>query len=413
MLTDFYSSSGNGPLNAIEAQRLIENLKRIDIEDVGSPQWMKQRSVIETLNLQAHHNAMFNQDEFIVEAFISFGMIPTLIHELIVIEAWKLKIGPLLENEMVQNSSSMKPYFINYHEANIINLLECMLYHRDAVLGCEEMMIELVDYCQRKVNYLLITSSPTNVQQQEDQRQQLDDARQVFKDQLREMQLNICMCALTVLRYFTDHISLVPPSIMNRMLDTHDFAIALIYLVDRAPWKKRIGPKTYKFINGSWTEVKGDQILKLTQHEAQVWLAINNLIVDPECRLKYQYNSFRKDTLLKLKRHMNEILIDQIHVLTDLQRAVEEIQIMNPPEAANVSMLLIEQVPELYEMLMRKDFEEIAQAQSTTLFDEDENEKREEMIRMAKLFSEMVDLTTGTNNGSDGNGEYQQVPLTK
>ena len=65
---------------------------------------------------------------------------------------------------------------------------------------------------------------------------------------------------------------------------------------------------------------------------------------------------------------------------------------MNPPEAANHSMLIIEHVPELRNSMMKNDFEEIAQMQAQTLFDEDENEKREEMMRMAKLFAEMVDL---------------------
>eukprot|EP00951_Prasinocladus_malaysianus_P045569 scaffold609240_cov43-Prasinocladus_malaysianus.AAC.1 len=52
-----------------------------------------------------------------------------------------------------------------------------------------------------------------------------------------------------------------------------------------------------------------------------VWLAINNLVVDPAFREKYDFNEFRKDALQSLRRYMNELLFDQLPVLKDLQRA--------------------------------------------------------------------------------------------
>ena len=74
---------------------------------------MKQRELIEQLNMQAHHNVVSNHDEFIVEAFISFEKVPVLIHELIAIETWKLRVAPLIEDELVKNcKNSMKPYLL-------------------------------------------------------------------------------------------------------------------------------------------------------------------------------------------------------------------------------------------------------------------------------------------------------------
>jgi hypothetical protein len=47
----------------------------------------------------------------------------------------------------------------------------------------------------------------------------------------------------------------------------------------------------------------------------QVWLAVNNLVVEPRCRAKYGADEWRRDRLLSLKRHMNELLFDQLPVL--------------------------------------------------------------------------------------------------
>ena len=46
----------------------------------------------------------------------------------------------------------------------------------------------------------------------------------------------------------------------------------------------------------------------------QVWLTVNNLVVEPKCRAKYVLDDFRKECLLSLKRFMNELLFDQMPV---------------------------------------------------------------------------------------------------
>ena len=46
-----------------------------------------------------------------------------------------------------------------------------------------------------------------------------------------------------------------------------------------------------------------------------MWLAINNLAVDPRARAKYNLDEYRRDRLLGLKRYLNELLFDQLPVL--------------------------------------------------------------------------------------------------
>lgn len=63
----------------------------------------------------------------------------------------------------------------------------------------------------------------------------------------------------------------------------------------------------------------------LTRQLVQVWLALNNLMVDPHCRAKYNLDDFRKETLFTLRRFLNDILIDQLPVLKDMQRMLDEL----------------------------------------------------------------------------------------
>lgn len=51
--------------------------------------------------------------------------------------------------------------------------------------------------------------------------------------------------------------------------------------------------------------------------------------MEPECRKKYELNDFRKNNLLRLRKYMNEILMDQIPNLTLMLRALEELSMMN------------------------------------------------------------------------------------
>lgn len=68
--------------------------------------------------------------------------------------------------------------------------------------------------------------------------------------------------------------------------------------------------------------------------------------MDPSCRAKVlQQGSHHSESPLRLRRHMNEVLLDQLPVLADLKRVLEELALgcAGVPYAAN-STLIIEQV---------------------------------------------------------------------
>lgn len=48
----------------------------------------------------------------------------------------------------------------------------------------------------------------------------------------------------------------------------------------------------------------------MTKIEAQLWLTIYNLFMTGESSRKYEITTFRKNNLLRLRKFMNEVLLD-------------------------------------------------------------------------------------------------------
>jgi hypothetical protein len=48
-----------------------------------------------------------------------------------------------------------------------------------------------------------------------------------------------------------------------------------------------------RYVGAKWQAVPASERLRLGQHDAQVWLALNNLLVDPTARAKYDLDEFR------------------------------------------------------------------------------------------------------------------------
>ena len=58
--------------------------------------------------------------------------------------------------------------------------------------------------------------------------------------------------------------------------------------------------KLKKFENGTWHVVPPEDQVKMTKLDGQVWLALLNLMLSPECQRKYHFDGFNKSQLLKV-----------------------------------------------------------------------------------------------------------------
>jgi hypothetical protein len=75
-----------------------------------------------------------------------------------------------------------------------------------------------------------------------------------------------------------------------------------------------------------------------TQHPHSRSLCLTTLCFPTLCH--------RKERLVRLRRHMHEVLLDQLPLLRDLQRVLDEaaLNVGPPPEAAKAGRLILEQV---------------------------------------------------------------------
>lgn len=75
-----------------------------------------------------------------------------------------------------------------------------------------------------------------------------------------------------------------------------------------------------KFDEQKWNDVAPVDLLKLTKTEGQVWLILYNLMCDKDCRAKYYFHSSRKGGIMRLRKYMNDLLLDQLPPLSEVQR---------------------------------------------------------------------------------------------
>lgn len=182
--------------------------------------------------------------------------------------------------------------------------------------------------------------------------------------QTRKMAFGVGTAALGVLRYLCEHVAKLPLSAASRLLDTHDVPLAMVPLIENPPWTKRSkAGKWFKHQNHAWKEVPPADLLKLTPLEGQPWLAVYNLLCDKGCRGKYAMHSYRRGAIMRIRKYMHDVLLDQLPVLAALQRYLDELQVSDAsgasaPGAGQAgsdvpSMFVLEVQPDIHDTVVR------------------------------------------------------------
>ncbi|VFV17372.1 zinc finger mynd domain-containing [Lynx pardinus] len=282
-----------------EAAVLVRGLRSFPLREIGSGGWNQQHENLEKLNMQAILDATASQGEPIQELLVTHGKIPTLVEELIAVEMWKQKVFPVLcrlEDFKPQNTFPI--YMVVHHEASIINLLETVFFHKEVCESAEDAVLDLIDYCHRKLTLLVAQSSRGGPPEEEEC--QSSTPMQELQKQAELMEFEIASKALSVLRYITDCVDSLSLSTLNRMLSTHDLPCLLVELLEHNPWSRREGGKLQQFEGGRWQTVAPSEQQKLSKLDGQVWIALYNLLLSHEARARYCFTSFAKGQLLKI-----------------------------------------------------------------------------------------------------------------
>lgn len=389
--------SGN-ILDVSEAERYVEELEKFSLEEVGSSRWMMQHERIEKLNLQAHISANSKHDEYVLEAISTFGKMETLIHDLLLIEIWKDSVYPLLVQDLA-GRNSMRLYFILYHEATLINLFEVLLFHKYVIEGAGEKMLELVDYVGRKLARLNGGHDFRNIYEASTSTSAKDIADKLAsrtpKEELQqhydEIEFRVCVSACAVGRFICEHADILPLNVVSRITDTHDYLLSFVPLIENPPWIRRTSEgKWQKLVDFKWQEVPPIDLLKITKLEGQPWIALYHLMAKAVFRERYHLNSFRKGQILRVRKYLNEVLLDQLPFLTDIQRYMDELTITEVPEPSSMhdSVFMFQQVSVMREALLKnKNWSAVAQEQKDKVFTMTDRTD-EDVRRMANLYAD-------------------------
>ncbi|XP_066553619.1 zinc finger MYND domain-containing protein 10 isoform X1 [Amia ocellicauda] len=376
-----------------EVEGFVRGLERFPLRDIGSPRWFRQHEYVQKLNMQAILSASCGQEELVKEQLVSVGKIPTLVHEMISVEIWKQKVLPVLSRLRDFNPKSTFPlYMVIHHEATIINLLETILFHQDSCESAEPAVLDLIDYCHRKLTLLAARNTAGDAAAEDGLPlglgAQTDSTLQELLRLSSALEFDIALKALSVLRYVSDHIDSFSLSALTRLLSTHNLPCVLVHLVETCPWSRRSKGQLEKYVDGKWLQIPREDQLKMTKLDGQVWIALLNLLLRPDCQKKYDFNSFNKSQLLKLRGFLTEVLIDQLPNLSELQVFLSHLSITDsaPPKQG----LVLEQIPEMWNDIMKENsgkWKAIAKYQVKEAFNPSDEDLRQQAHRLAQTYS--------------------------
>ncbi|XP_004615274.1 zinc finger MYND domain-containing protein 10 [Sorex araneus] len=376
-----------------EADALVRGLQSFPLLEMGSGGWNQQHENLEKLNMQAILDATASQGEPIQELLVTHGKIPTLVEELITVEIWKQKVFPILcKLEDFKPQNTFPIYMVVHHEASIINLLETVFFHKEVCESAEDSVLDLLDYCHRKLTLLVARSSHSSPLEkevkEEDEESQYSNPMQELQKQAELMEFEIALKALSVLRYITDCVDSLSLSTLNRMLSTHNLPCLLVELLEHSPWSRQgEGGTLQRFEAGCWKTVAPSEQQKLSKLDGQVWLALYNLLLSPEARSRYCLTSFAKGQLLKLRAFLTDTLVDQLPNLTDLQAFLAHLALTEAQSPKKD--LVLEQIPEIWARLEQENrgkWRAIAKHQLRTVFSPSERDLRLQARRWAETY---------------------------
>ena len=364
---------------------LIQGLRPFHVSQICSKEWKEQRQSVELLNFCSHTNANLKKDDFVMTSLVRHEKLPILLHELLVMDVWRRRVLPKVATDVMESPSGVYLY-CNY-ELILLNFLECLLYFEEAVVSLEDSVLELLDYCWRQVNMYLAEGSAKIAAVPSESK----SAAEVFSSQQWQMQSSRAMTCVSLLWFIVDRLGSLPMAAMNAVLLKNDLLVGFSDVLIAQPWQRRANGVYHKFVNGKFDIV--DDALRVCVPEAHSWFAIHKLLCDRECRRKYPYTTYKKEAILRIKRFLNDTLVDQIPALVDVQRALEELSFLEPPSGTEEkfkSTLIIEPVAQFLEAIDRGDWDGEARAMSRML--KDPTERMEDARRLGFIFDQMMDL---------------------
>ncbi|PSN56601.1 Zinc finger MYND domain-containing protein 10 [Blattella germanica] len=316
------------------------------------PSWFEFHEHVQKLHQQALIETRELKEEIVKDMMVSHNKIPILVHEVICVSLWREKVLPRILKKEVEIHTNFVPYMvlIDYSASAIVQLLS--------------------NKCDDEKDPELTTKT---------------DISESLEDKQKTLYFSIAIKCISIIGCIAQNLDSMPLSATSRMFSTHDIPILLTNIIERNPWIKRNSAgKTLKFEDFTWKETKGEENMKVTRAEAQTWLALRHLLLDPRCPAHYDINEYRKNQLMKLQCFLQETLMDQLSPLIDLKYWLAQLASSNPPPTPK-RPLILEVIPQ-----NSKRWSSIAKKHAEVMFSKDENQIK----AITKSLSDAYNLDT-------------------
>lgn len=340
----------NNIIEPMEYDFFIQNVRKFQVNQIGTNQWLESHEILIKFNQQAIIEASSFREELVKELFIINDKIEVLVHEAYCIFVWRTKILPKITIKDYEANATFILYSILYHEATAISLLETLLYHENGCAALGDASIDLIDYCAQAVVQLIGLTHLKHFEDAPDtSKLTLEKASDEIERQKKDLLFKIGLRCLTILSFLADKMDSLPISVIRRMVVTHDIPCMLCEILHCKPWIRSING-IEKYIDDKWVPVNGIDIVKLTKTEAQVWFCMRNLLFSRDAMDYYEINEFRQRELGKCQLLLSVHVIDQLPPLGNLKHLLCTLNVSNSKTKSG--NIILEEMPKVKDELI-------------------------------------------------------------
>ncbi|CAG9792736.1 unnamed protein product [Diatraea saccharalis] len=351
-------------LDVGELDVFVESMEPWQIESIGNQAWVDWHIRLQKLNQQAVLEASSMQEELTKETLISCGKLPVLVYEAICIQVWRLKVYPQIMKLEPSPVNTFGIYMVLYHEAAAVGLLETVLFHEDGAQCISEVMIDLLDYAVDQLTALLALINSGHLKPVTANEMECETQFEELERQKRELQFDISMRCISLVRYISEHMETagVAASMATNLYKTHDMPSLLSHLLQLEPWKRFDDKGNLQTFNlGRWSRPDAEELSQLHRSEAQLWLCLRQLLLEPRLSHYYTIDETRRNIFCRLQANLTDIMIDQIPPLVDLKTFLCRLSVGDYSNlrgrtngVKNPGCTLIELVPQIKEGYMKQ-----------------------------------------------------------
>ncbi|KAL0238154.1 hypothetical protein GEMRC1_012627 [Eukaryota sp. GEM-RC1] len=373
--TDSQHFPDGNVITPYEAEAFVQSLKSFSLDQVASPQWMKQRSYIDKLNLQAHQSAQALNDEFVVDLLLSFDKVKVLISELLVLDTWISTVFSSQIDSHSQLKNSPKTYFVLFHLGSLTNLLECVFYNKDALASSSDLLLDFVDFCTRMARCLTSVDPYLVCQSGESEE---------VKEKLKLILYSTAISCLHILRFITEAKEDLPLSLPHYFYTSVDLPCLAIELLEQRPWVLLNREKKVRMTwNGSQFQNDSEPNV-IHKVEATLFLILFSLFSSQSVSQKYEITSSRRDTLIKVTSLIKTPYYDQLPILNDLRGILDQLQFIKP-DSSHQSLFMVAEEPDFcYNLSRNTELVSVAKSNLDSFFGPD---SMKELVDIADVYS--------------------------